>query len=243
MRLWQFFDAMAQRIYFIIGTDTGVGKTVFTALLTRRLREKEVRVAALKPLCSGGRVDARVLRAASGHVLSLDEINPWHFRAPLAPLLAARLEKKSVKLREVISHIQQVSQRFETVVVEGAGGLRSPLGENFDAQDCLLALRATPILICPNRLGAINQVLLVLNSLPKSVAKKLQIVLVSPRFPNTASRSNLKLLAEFIEPSHLHVLPWICETKKLRLDQRIRKKLDKIIVAVTGARASAGTRP
>ena len=89
MRLWQFFDAMAQRIYFIIGTDTGVGKTVFTALLTRRLREKEVRVAALKPLCSGGREDARVLRAASGHVLSLDEINPWHFRAPLAPLLAA----------------------------------------------------------------------------------------------------------------------------------------------------------
>jgi len=225
---------MAKRIYFIIGTDTGVGKTVFTALLTRRLREKEERVVALKPLCSGGREDARILRAAAGHVLSLDEINPWHFRAPLAPLLAARLEKKSVKLREVISHIRQASQRFETVIVEGAGGLRSPLGEGFDAQDCLLALRATPILVCPNRLGAVNQVLLVFHSLPKACAKKLQIVLVSPRIPNAASRSNLKLLAEFIEPSHLHVLPWIRETKKLRLDQGIQKKLDQIIMAATG---------
>ena len=64
----------------------GVGKTVLAALLTRRLREQGWRVAALKPICSGGRDDARVLRDAAGGVLSLDEVNPWHFRAPLSPL-------------------------------------------------------------------------------------------------------------------------------------------------------------
>src|SRR4051812_18445857 len=109
---------MANRIFFIIGTDTGVGKTVFASLLTQRLRERGVRVAALKPLCSGGRNDARILHHAAGKILILDEVNPWRFRAPLAPLIAARMENKSVKLREVVSHIRNVSKRFEMAIVE-----------------------------------------------------------------------------------------------------------------------------
>ena len=220
---------MARRILFIIGTDTGVGKTFLAALLTQRLRERGIRVAALKPLCSGGRDDARILHHAAGKMLTLDEVNPWHFRAPLAPLIAARMENKSVKFREVVSHIRNVRKRFETVIVEGAGGLFSPLGEKFNSRDCLLALRAKPILVCTNRLGAINQALLVLNSLPKKAARKLQIVLMTPRRTNAASRSNLKLLTEFIEPSQLHLLPWLSRAKKVCLDHRVRKVLDEII--------------
>jgi len=89
---------------FITGTDTGVGKTVLTALLVKFLCERGVSAAALKPICSGGRSDARKLFAVmdgafevqspkskvQSRVLSLDEINPWHFRAAIAPLLAAR---------------------------------------------------------------------------------------------------------------------------------------------------------
>ena len=220
---------MPNRILFVIGTDTGVGKTVLAGLLTQRLRENGVRVAALKPLCSGNRGDARILLSAAGKVLSLDEVNPWHFRAPLAPLLAARIENKRVKLRDVVQHILKVSRQFELVVVEGAGGLLSPLGENFNARDCLLALRATPILVCPNRIGAINQVLLVLNSLPKRAAKKLQIVLMAPRRADVASRTNLKLLTEFIEPSRFHVFPWIDREKNPRLERKVRQVIDGIL--------------
>ena len=78
--------------YFITGTDTGVGKTVLTSLLTRFLRAGGVPAAALKPICSGGRADARALHAAMNGALSLDEINPWHFRAAVAPALAAPAE-------------------------------------------------------------------------------------------------------------------------------------------------------
>ena len=87
-----------KRTIFITGTDTGAGKTVLTALLAQFLRERGVNAAALKPICSGGRDDARALRAAMDGALSLDEINPWHFRAPIAPLLAARRERKHVHL-------------------------------------------------------------------------------------------------------------------------------------------------
>src|SRR5690242_10365898 len=85
---------MNRTTVFIAGTDTGVGKTVLTALLARYWRERGAKVAALKPVCSGGREDARVLQAALNGVLTLDEINPWHFRTPVAPSLAARQEHK-----------------------------------------------------------------------------------------------------------------------------------------------------
>jgi len=75
---------------FITGTDTGVGKTVLTALLVKFLRGRGVNAAALKPVCSGDRSDARKLFAVMDGALPLDKINPWHFRAAIAPLLAAR---------------------------------------------------------------------------------------------------------------------------------------------------------
>src|SRR5262245_59423562 len=138
---------MASRIFFITGTDTGVGKTVFAVLVTQHLRGRGFRVAALKPVCSGNRKDARLLRKAAGKALPLDEVNPWHFRAPLAPLLAARMEKKRVRLREAVAHIRRVAKSFEVVVVEGAGGLLSPLAEDFDSRVLINALGATPIMV------------------------------------------------------------------------------------------------
>src|SRR5271167_2933423 len=101
-----------KQMLFITGTDTGVGKTVLTALLTRFLRERGVNAAALKPICSGGRADACVLRAAMDGALSLDEINPWHFRAPIAPMLAARKENRRVKLSQVLAPIRAMRKRF-----------------------------------------------------------------------------------------------------------------------------------
>lgn len=197
------------RILFITGTDTGVGKTVFAALATRLLRAHGFHVAALKPICSGGRDDARQLHRAAGKVLALAEVNPWHFRAALAPLLAARREKRRLRLRAVVTHVRRFARRFEVVIVEGAGGLLSPLGEVFDSRDLIRALGATPIVVCPNKLGAVNQVRLVLEALPSVLAKNARVVLVNPPKPTAASRTNLKLLEEFVEPKHVLVLPWV----------------------------------
>ncbi len=199
----------AARILFITGTDTGVGKTIFAALTTRSLREHGFHVAALKPICSGGRADARQLHRAAGKVLSLDKVNPWYFRAALAPLLAARQEKKRLRLRTVVAHIGRIAKRFEVVVVEGAGGLLSPLGENFDSRDLIRALGAEAIVVCPNKLGAVNQVRLVLEALPPAGARQARIVLVNPKKPDAATRTNLQLLKEFVKPKSVLVLPWV----------------------------------
>ena len=204
-RAW--FHPRVQRIIVITGTDTGVGKTVLTAWLAAHLRARGASVAALKPLCSGGREDARVLHRALNGALTLDEINPWHFRAPLAPLLAARKERRRIQLPEVITHIRSIARRFDIVLVEGAGGLLSPLGENFSTRDWITALRAEVIVVARNQLGVVNHLRLTLEALPPACAARAKVVLMSPPRASAASRTNPALVQEFIGTAPWVVLP------------------------------------
>ena len=219
---------MKRTTFFITGTDTGVGKTVLTALLARHLRERGVNAAALKPICSGRRDDARALRAAMNGALTPDEINPWHFRAPMAPLLAARRERKRVALADVLAQVGAMQKRFDVVLVEGAGGLLSPLGENFDSRDLIAALRATPIVVCPNRLGAVNQVLLALAALPRSASCRARVVLMSPSKPDASTNTNAGLLAEFFNAKRIFELPRLGgqpDAVKVLKDSQVRRML------------------
>jgi dethiobiotin synthetase len=217
---------MKRTTFFITGTNTGVGKTVLTALLTRHLRERGVNAVALKPVCSGDRVDARALHAASAGTLTLDEINPWHFRAPMAPLLAARRERKRVALADVLAHARTMQKRFDVVLIEGAGGLLSPLGENFDSRDLIVALCATPMVVCPNRLGAVNQVLLTFTALPRSASCRARVVLMSPARPDASTSTNAGLLAEFLDTKRIFCLPYFgrrIDSEKVLKDSRVRR--------------------
>jgi dethiobiotin synthetase len=198
--------ARVKHTFFITGTDTGVGKTVFMVLLLKFLREEGVNAAALKPICSGGRDDARKMLGAMQRKLSLDEINPWHFRAAIAPSLAARKEKKTVRLAPVTAHIRAMQKRFDILLVEGAGGLLSPLGENFNSRDLMVALNATPFIVAPNRLGIVNSVLLTLEALPKKLRAKARVVLMPQRKPDISAKSNAGLIAEFFDPKRIFVV-------------------------------------
>jgi dethiobiotin synthetase len=219
---------MKRTVFFISGTDTGVGKTVLTALLVRFLRGHGVNAAALKPVCSGGRDDARALHAAMDGALTLDEINPWHFRAPIAPMLAARREHRRVRLVEALAHVRTMQKRFEVVLVEGAGGVLSPLGKNFDSRDLMTALQATPVVVGPNRTGVVNQVLLTLGALPRVVAARARVVLMLPQRPDASTKTNAGLLAELSAAKEIFELPWLGRqplAEKVLAEGRVRRTL------------------
>jgi len=198
-----------QPTFFITGTDTGAGKTVLTTLLAADLRAQKIHVAAFKPVCSGGRADAEKIHTALGGALTLDEINRWHFRAALAPVLAARREKQVVRLAEVLAQLRATRKNFAVTLVEGAGGLLSPLGEDFDSRDLILALRATPVIVAPNRLGVVNHLLLTLAALPVDYRAKAKVVFMSPPQPDAATGTNAKLLGEFFPAKKIFTLPWL----------------------------------
>lgn len=200
---------MNTRRFFITGTDTEVGKTVLASLLTRWLVTQGRRVAAFKPICSGGREDARILQEASGGASSLDVVNPWHFAQPTAPLLAARQEHRTVRLQQVLEHIRHHALGADAVVVEGAGGLLSPLGVDFDSRSLLLRLRAVPVIVCPNRLGAVNQARLVLESLPPRTRASAFVTLMGTRRPDQSASTNGQLLTMFHPAERVGALPWL----------------------------------
>ena len=219
------------RIIVITGTDTGVGKTLLTAQLARHLRTQGVKVAALKPLCSGGRDDARALHRVLDGALTLDEINPWFFRAPLAPLLAGRMEKRRVSLREVVTQVRGVAKRFEVVLVEGAGGLLSPLGENFSTRELIDALDAEAFIAAPNRLGVVNHLRLTLEALPPRFAQRARIILMSPKKSGAASRTNLAMLAEFLGEKKVIEFPFLSRPENLSPSaaDRVRRALEFLL--------------
>jgi len=222
---------MKPTTFFITGTDTGVGKTVLTALLARYLRERGVNAVALKPICSGGRDDVRVLHAATGGILSVDEINPWHFRAPVAPLLAACKERRRINLAEVLAHIRGIQKRFDILMIEGAGGLLSPLGEGFNSRDLIEALRADPLVVCTNRLGVINQVLLTVEALSRESAAAARVVTMSPSKPDESTKSNAALLAEQCHGRKILHVPWLGRKFELKAGLRnlqVRKVLREL---------------
>jgi len=192
---------------FITGTGTGVGKTVLTALLAEFLRRRGLRVAALKPICSGGRDDAHILHTALGGTLPLDQINPWYFRAAIAPLLAARRERRRVTLAPVLAHIRAHRRRFDAVLIEGAGGLLSPLGVGFDSRKLITALDATPIIVASSQLGVVNQVLLTLEALPAGRRRRARVALMAPPSPEATASSNARLLRE-LTGRPIRQLPW-----------------------------------
>ena len=221
-----------KRTPFITGTATGAGKTVLTTLLAAWLRAQKIRVAALKPLCSGGRADAEKIFASLGGALTLDEINPWLFRAAIAPALAAKREKKAVTLTQVLAHIRAVRKNFAVTLVEGAGGLLSPLGKDFDSRDLIVALRAQPFIVAPNKLGAVNHLRLTLAALPESCRARAKIVLMSPAKPDSASATNAQLLAEFFPAEKIFTLPWLGKNFTVRTalkNPRVRRTLEKLV--------------
>lgn len=150
---------------FITGTDTAVGKTYATARLTQALRRTGFDTIALKPVCCGERDDAEILRAAADDELSLDEVNPFWFRTPVAPLVAARVEQRTVPHAELMMWFERVTSGRRSVLVEGAGGWLVPVAEGFSVAGMAREFGLPVVLVVANKLGCINHTLLTLESI------------------------------------------------------------------------------
>jgi dethiobiotin synthetase len=119
-----------------------------------------------------------------------------------------------------------------TILVEGAGGLLSPFGHLFDSRDLLLALQATPLIVIPNRLGAVNQTRLVWEALPASARKHARIVLTEPTRSNLASRTNHALIARFVDVKRIHSLPRLSSARPIAshaADRSVRTILGRLL--------------
>ena len=159
----------AKPIYglFVTGTDTGVGKTYVASLIAAALVAAGHCVGVYKPVASGCRRDgdklvsddALALWQAAGKPETLESVCPQCFEAPLAPHLAARAEGNRVDADLLFDGIIFWRDRCDVVLVEGAGGLMSPLADDVYTADLAMNLGFRLVVVSPNLLGTINQTL------------------------------------------------------------------------------------
>jgi dethiobiotin synthetase len=150
---------------FITGTDTDAGKTYVSALLTRSLRQAGFDTVAMKPVSCGEPGDTDALLAAADRELSVEEVTPVSYKAPLAPIEAARLENRTFDPEDVLQVFRKLERTRRSLLVEGVGGWLVPLAPGYTTADLAKAMGLPVLLVVRNRLGALNHTLLTLESI------------------------------------------------------------------------------
>lgn len=155
--------AYTARGLFVTGTDTDVGKTAVGVVIARHLHAAGRRVGVYKPVASGvtpdAWSDARNLWEAAGRPLDLTTVCPQSFAAALAPAAAAAIEGRAVDERGLRLGIEPWRRSSEAVIVEGAGGLFSPLGPTTLNADLAAEFDMPLVIVDAARLGAIGRTL------------------------------------------------------------------------------------
>ena len=158
---------------FIIGTDTGVGKTVFSAGLMYLLLKNKYKAGYYKPIASGEidmgggsvPVDATFIKITSGYTEEDEWISPFSFRAALSPHFASRLEGRKIDFAIVKERLAGLKQKYDVIVVEGCGGLAVPLDdEGTMLYDLIRGLGLSCFLVARPGLGTINHTMLTLRA-------------------------------------------------------------------------------
>ena len=155
--------------FFVTGTDTEVGKTLIAGALILKLREAGVQAAGFKPVVAGTYIDSsgqklnedlETLRIASGFNSQEQSLCPYILDEAAAPHLVAKKNDIYLDPSIILGDLHSLSQQFEVVVVEGAGGFLVPLNEQEDLGDLAQAIDLPVVLVVGMRLGCINHALL-----------------------------------------------------------------------------------
>ena len=199
---------------FVTGTGTDIGKTYVSCALIRALRTKGAVVDAFKPVVSGfdprdaATSDPARLAAALGAPGDVFRIAPRRYRAPLSPNIAARLEGDTLSLDDMV--IDAVARAAEVrdglLLVEGAGGVMSPLTDGETNLDMIAALGAPVLLVAGSYLGTISHVLTALVAL-RAAKVPVAAVVMSESLDAPDLLQTAQTLTPFLDGAPLFLAP------------------------------------
>ncbi len=158
--------------YFITSIGTGVGKTFTTCALLHAARNAGVAACGYKPVISGwdytDGTDTVQIIAASGKNISVDEVSPWRFAAPLSPHRAAAHENKTIDIGALVEWSRTRAAQPGLTLIEGVGGVMVPLTNQHTTLDWMATLGLPVILTTGSYLGSISHTLTALNVLEQA---------------------------------------------------------------------------
>lgn len=162
---------MEKGIYFISGIDTDIGKTIATGFLAKQLLDQGVNIITQKLVQTGNHgfsediAKHRLMMAKHFPEDKNGLTAPQIFSYPASPHLATKLDNKVLDLIAIESATEQLAEKYDVVLLEGAGGLMVPLTKSLLTIDYLKEKQYPVILVTSGRLGSINHTLLSLFAL------------------------------------------------------------------------------
>jgi len=223
---------MMNKKIFITGTNTEVGKTFVTKNLIERIQLKGYSVSPYKPVETGCIEksltliprDSMIYFRAINKKIALDQINPYRFLEPISPAAAIKRSKRKVTINDYLSKLKDLPNS-DLTIIEGAGGLCSPLAPDGYNIDLIRKAKVSTVLVAKDEIGVINNVILSLSMLQKYKIKVLAIVL------NRKVSSQPDGMNNYQEIKSLTKVPLIQILNKKEDNDREFKKLIKIILA------------
>lgn len=182
---------ISKNVYFITGIDTDAGKSIVTGVLARDMRARGERVITQKFIQTGNTgisEDIELHRRIMGIPLQREDLDgttcPITFTYPASPQLAAEIDNREIDLSLVEKNTGKLLESYDTVLLEGAGGLFVPLTDTYSTIDYIADHRLPVILVTSPRLGSINHTVL---SLEACRARNIEVAeLVYNLYPPTS---------------------------------------------------------
>lgn len=205
------------RSFFVTGTDTGVGKTLVTAALLRRLRESGIAVAGMKPVAAGAvagpegpaNEDALLLQSESSvrHPYAL--VNPWLFEPAIAPHIAAAEAGVVIDTDRIVRAHDMLRTTADVVLAEGAGGFLVPMDARRSFAELPGLLEMEVLLVVGLRLGCLNHALLTAEAIAARGYRLAGWIgnCIDPAFARRDA--NIATLTEMIAAPCLGIVPWM----------------------------------
>jgi dethiobiotin synthase len=195
-------------VLLITGTDRGVGKTWVGRALGRTLAAAGRRVVAIKPV-ETGTDDGALLAAATGQAEPLAALH--RLEAAVDPALAADRAGETIDLDALVLRVESLSEGAEVVLLEGAGGLLSPITWEWTVVELARTLGAAALVVGADRLGVINHTLLTLSALELAGIEVAGVVLVPPAAPDDSTGANAAAIARLAGIDRVLTLPRLAD--------------------------------
>ena len=207
---------MSCATFFITGTDTGVGKTRVTAGLLAAAQAAGLKVEGMKPVASGaesldGRLvaeDALRIAMATAADISYEDLNPYCLLESISPHIAAHRANISVDIGKIVEIVHRLQQNRELLLIEGAGGWYTPIGERESLADLARVLAVPVVLVVGLRLGCLNHARLTVEAIGRSGCRFAGWIAnhVDPAFE--ACEENLATLERLLGAAPLGAMPY-----------------------------------
>lgn len=216
---------------FIVGTDTDVGKTYVTAVLTKKLREAGVNAGYYKAVLSGGYYDgdelipgdAKEVLEAGGIDENYDQCVSYILENAVSPHLASKIEGVDIQLSKIVEDYKKLGKKYDYLSVEGSGGIVCPIkitdAEIIFLEDIIKLLGLPTLVVARAGLGTINHTALTVHYLKEKGIKVQGIILNGYDKGNKVHKDNKQVIEKITNIQVVATIPIAGTQEEMALEK------------------------